>query len=130
MIEPAAVESLKAAVEGMHGGTARLAQAVPVQESFEGAPVWEGVVHVFDLDGNPTAQTNLDTIATAVRFGRRLGKTVIVVADRPGFWVNRILAPYFVEAGHLILEGIPIDVIDRAMVKYGFPVGYRCDRRR
>lgn len=55
MIEPASAESLKAAVEGMHGGTARLAQAVPVRESFKGASVWEGVVHIFDLVGNPTA---------------------------------------------------------------------------
>ncbi len=54
-IEPADIESLKAAVEGMHGGTARLVQVVPVREEFEGAPVWEGVVHVFDLADNPSA---------------------------------------------------------------------------
>lgn len=39
----------------MHGGTATLAQSVPVRETFEGKPVWEGVVHVFDLAGHPTA---------------------------------------------------------------------------
>ncbi len=39
----------------MHGGTATLAQSVPVNETFEGKPVWEGVVHVFDLAGHPTA---------------------------------------------------------------------------
>ena len=39
----------------MHGGTATLVQAVPVRETFEGAPVWEGVVHVFHLEGNPAA---------------------------------------------------------------------------
>ncbi len=46
-----------------------------------------------------------------------------MVADRPGFWVNRILSPYFVEAGHLVMEGVPIEVIDRVMVRFGFPVG-------
>ena len=55
MIEPASTESLKAAVEGMHGGTATFVQAVPVREKFKGAPVWEGVVHVFDLEGHPKA---------------------------------------------------------------------------
>jgi hypothetical protein len=30
-------------------------QSVPVSETFDGAPVWEGVVHVFDLAGNPNA---------------------------------------------------------------------------
>jgi hypothetical protein len=39
----------------MHGGTATLAQSVPVRETFEGKPVWEGVAHVFDLAGHPTA---------------------------------------------------------------------------
>src|ERR1700716_3315691 len=46
---------LREAVENMHGGTATLAQSVPVRETFEGKPVWEGVVHVFDLSGHPTA---------------------------------------------------------------------------
>ena len=49
------VDQLKTAVENMHGGTATLAQSAPVRETFEGKPVWEGVVHVFDLAGHPTA---------------------------------------------------------------------------
>jgi hypothetical protein len=48
-------DQLREAVEKMHGGTATLAQSVPVREAFEGKPVWEGVVHVFDLTGHPTA---------------------------------------------------------------------------
>lgn len=71
----------------------------------------------------PGAATEPDAIATAVQFGRRMGKTVIVVADRPGFWVNRILSPYLNEAGHLLMEGTPIEAIDRTMTKFGFPVG-------
>lgn len=55
MIEPADTESLRNAVEHMHGGKARLAQSVPVNETFEGASVWQGVVHVFDLEGNTAA---------------------------------------------------------------------------
>lgn len=46
---------LKEAVENMYGGTTTLAQSVPVRETFDGKPVWEGVVHVFDLVGHPTA---------------------------------------------------------------------------
>jgi 3-hydroxyacyl-CoA dehydrogenase/enoyl-CoA hydratase/3-hydroxybutyryl-CoA epimerase len=48
---------------------------------------------------------------------------VIVVADSPGFWVNRILMPYLNEAGYLLEEGVPIETIDAAMTKWGFPVG-------
>jgi hypothetical protein len=46
---------LRKAVERMHGVSARLAQSVPVTETHKGATVWEGVVHVFDLEGHPTA---------------------------------------------------------------------------
>jgi hypothetical protein len=46
---------LKQAVEGQHGGTAVLVEALPVKEVHEGQTVWEGVVHVFDLDDHPSA---------------------------------------------------------------------------
>src|ERR1039457_4496854 len=48
-------DELKKAVENMHGGTATLVQSVPVVEAFEGSTVWEGVVHVFNLDDCPNA---------------------------------------------------------------------------
>jgi hypothetical protein len=43
------------AVEQQHSCHATFAQTVPVRETFHGQPVWEGVVHVFDLGGHPTA---------------------------------------------------------------------------
>lgn len=46
---------LRDAVENQHGGRATFVQAVPVREEFQGAPIWEGVVHVFDLDGHSGA---------------------------------------------------------------------------
>ena len=49
------VDQLKRAVEAQHGCRATLAQSVPVRDTFGGKPVWEGVVHVFDLAGHPTA---------------------------------------------------------------------------
>jgi 3-hydroxyacyl-CoA dehydrogenase/enoyl-CoA hydratase/3-hydroxybutyryl-CoA epimerase len=69
------------------------------------------------------AATAESAVATAVRFGQRLGKTAIVVGDAPGFWVNRILAPYLNEAGWLLEEGATIETIDRVSVSFGFPVG-------
>jgi hypothetical protein len=44
-------DQLKQAVEGMHNCKARLVQSVPLRERFERKTVWEGVVHVFALDG-------------------------------------------------------------------------------
>jgi hypothetical protein len=48
-------DQLREAVERIHGSTAKLVQAVPVCETFQGQTVWEGVVQVFDLVGHPTA---------------------------------------------------------------------------
>jgi 3-hydroxyacyl-CoA dehydrogenase/enoyl-CoA hydratase/3-hydroxybutyryl-CoA epimerase len=48
---------------------------------------------------------------------------VIVVGDKPGFWVNRILSPYLNEAGLMAAEGMPIELIDRTATAWGFPVG-------
>ena len=62
-------------------------------------------------------------VATAARFGQQMGKTAIVIRDAPGFWVNRILAPYLNEAGWLLKEGASIKAVDRVMTKFGFPVG-------
>jgi 3-hydroxyacyl-CoA dehydrogenase/enoyl-CoA hydratase/3-hydroxybutyryl-CoA epimerase len=75
------------------------------------------------LEVIPTEATTPEALVTAVRFGRRMGKTVIVVEDHPGFWVNRILSPYLGQAGLLVEEGVPIELVDRSMTEWGFPVG-------
>src|SRR5688572_17067172 len=75
------------------------------------------------LEVIPGAATDPEVVTTTVAFGRRMGKTVIVVQDSPGFWVNRILAPYINEAALLVREGAAIDAIDALMVEWGFPVG-------
>ncbi|MEO8880173.1 MAG: fatty acid oxidation complex subunit alpha FadJ [Gemmatimonadaceae bacterium] len=67
--------------------------------------------------------TGDEALATAVSYGKKLGKTVIVVQDAPGFYANRILAPYVNEAGLLLDEGVAVEAIDKALVEFGFPVG-------
>ncbi|HYW51502.1 MAG TPA: 3-hydroxyacyl-CoA dehydrogenase NAD-binding domain-containing protein, partial [Gemmatimonadaceae bacterium] len=62
-------------------------------------------------------------VVSAVSYGRKIGKTVIVVRDGPGFFANRVLSPYVNAAGLLLDEGVSIDAIDEALVKFGFPVG-------
>lgn len=70
-----------------------------------------------------TAETRPQAIVDAVAYGRRLGKTVIVVNDGPGFYTTRTLAAYLNEAGKLLDEGAAVDAIDRALTDFGFPVG-------
>ena len=71
----------------------------------------------------PHEGTSEDVIARTVSFARKQGKTPIVVKDKAGFYVNRILAPYVNEAANLLLAGEPIEKIDQALVEFGFPVG-------
>src|SRR5947208_4433885 len=47
-------EELQKSVERMHNCKARLVQSVPIRE-FERKTVWEGVVHIYALEGHPTA---------------------------------------------------------------------------
>jgi 3-hydroxyacyl-CoA dehydrogenase/enoyl-CoA hydratase/3-hydroxybutyryl-CoA epimerase len=70
-----------------------------------------------------TPATDPQVVVTAVAVGKALGKTVIVVNDGPGFFVNRILGPYINEAGILLDQGARIEAVDAAMVQFGFPVG-------
>jgi 3-hydroxyacyl-CoA dehydrogenase / enoyl-CoA hydratase / 3-hydroxybutyryl-CoA epimerase len=62
-------------------------------------------------------------IDTAVAFVQRIGKLPVVVKDRPGFLVNRILLPYLLEAVRLLVAGAPIEAIDESMLDFGMPMG-------
>jgi 3-hydroxyacyl-CoA dehydrogenase/enoyl-CoA hydratase/3-hydroxybutyryl-CoA epimerase len=70
-----------------------------------------------------TPKTEPWVTATSFELGLRQGKTCIVVNDGPGFYTTRILAPYMNECFLLIEEGCEASLIDKAMKKWGFPVG-------
>jgi 3-hydroxyacyl-CoA dehydrogenase / enoyl-CoA hydratase / 3-hydroxybutyryl-CoA epimerase len=101
----------------------RIAEAAQRPDRVIGMHFFSPVARMPLLEVIPADGTAPEAITTAVAFGRRMGKTAIVVRDHPGFWVNRILAPYMNEAGHLLGEGVAIDELDRLMVAWGFPVG-------
>ncbi|HIF9340248.1 TPA: fatty acid oxidation complex subunit alpha FadJ [Photobacterium damselae] len=86
----------------------------------EKMPLVEIIPHQGTELGGATSQ---QTIETAITLAKKQGKTPIVVADTAGFYVNRILAPYMNEAARLLLEGEPIEHIDRSLLDFGFPVG-------
>jgi 3-hydroxyacyl-CoA dehydrogenase/enoyl-CoA hydratase/3-hydroxybutyryl-CoA epimerase/3-hydroxyacyl-CoA dehydrogenase/enoyl-CoA hydratase/3-hydroxybutyryl-CoA epimerase/enoyl-CoA isomerase len=68
-------------------------------------------------------QTSDETVATAVAYAKRIGKSPIVVNDGPRFLVNRLLLPYMNESLELIAEGAPIPEIERTAKKFGMPMG-------
>lgn len=106
--------------------------SLPITQIAANAQRPENVIglHYFSpVDKMPLAEiitherTSQQTIATTVALAKRQGKTPIVVKDGAGFFVNRILAPYMNEAARLVLAGEPIEHVDNALVKFGFPVG-------
>ena len=101
----------------------RIAEAASRPEQVIGMHFFSPVARMPLLEVIPSARTAAQVVSTAVGFGRRMGKTAIVVKDSPGFWINRILTPYMNEAGQLLVEGVAIEEIDRLMVEFGFPVG-------
>ena len=100
-----------------------IAEAARVPERVIGMHFFSPVAKMPLLEVIPGERTAPGVVSTAVAFGRRMGKTVIVVKDSPGFWVNRILAPYANEVGHLLAEGASVETIDGMAVRFGFPVG-------
>src|SRR5258708_30284038 len=100
-----------------------IAAAARAPERVIGMHFFSPVAKMPLLEVIPGERTARGVVSTAVAFGRRIGKTVIVVKDSPGFWVNRILAPYANEIGHLLADGASIDAIDGMAVRFGFPVG-------
>ena len=55
---------------------------------------------------------------------RRLGKTPVLAADTPGFIVNRVARPYYLEAMRIVGDGAAsVDEVDAAMRGVGFRMG-------
>ena len=102
---------------------AQIAQAAAHPERVLGMHFFSPVHKMPLLEVIATPQTTPEAIVTAVAYGRRLGKTVIVVNDGPGFYTTRALAAYLNEAGKLLDDGVSIEAVDKALVDFGFPVG-------
>lgn len=72
-----------------------------------------------------TIATSCEAVELCKKFGKSLGKTIVIVKDMPGFIVNRLLTPFTLNAIHMLEAGIATrDDIDNA-VKLGLnhPMG-------
>jgi 3-hydroxyacyl-CoA dehydrogenase/enoyl-CoA hydratase/3-hydroxybutyryl-CoA epimerase len=117
---------------GAHAVIASNTSSLPVSRMAEGVPNGDRVVgiHFFNppekmplievIRGKATSDA---AVATACRLAVRLGKFPVVVADAPGFLVNRCLSPYLNEAARLLVDGNEPEFIDRVMLDFGMPMG-------
>ncbi len=74
-------------------------------------------------------KTGDEAIARTVAYALAMGKKPVVVNDCPGFLVNRILSPYMGAFMGLVKRGVDFVAIDKAMERFGWPMGpaYLCD---
>jgi 3-hydroxyacyl-CoA dehydrogenase/enoyl-CoA hydratase/3-hydroxybutyryl-CoA epimerase len=68
-------------------------------------------------------QTREDEVRKACTFVTAINKLPLIVKSCPGFLVNRVLAPYLMEAVRRYQLGEPRDKIDQAALKFGMPMG-------
>ncbi|MCX5839140.1 MAG: 3-hydroxyacyl-CoA dehydrogenase NAD-binding domain-containing protein [Deltaproteobacteria bacterium] len=100
-----------------------MAPFVAKPERFGGlhffSPVWlMQLVEV--IRGEKTAQETIDNL---LNFAGLIRKRPIVCRDNAGFVVNAMLFPNLVNALKYIEEGNSIEKVDRAMTRFGMPVG-------
>jgi 3-hydroxyacyl-CoA dehydrogenase/enoyl-CoA hydratase/3-hydroxybutyryl-CoA epimerase len=69
------------------------------------------------------ADTSQEALDLALAFVKGIGKFPLECKSAPGFVVNRILAPYMLEAMHLVEDGLSLAEIDRTAVTFGMPMG-------
>ncbi|MCO7227054.1 fatty acid oxidation complex subunit alpha FadB [Pleionea sp. CnH1-48] len=68
-------------------------------------------------------KTSDDTVAAVVAYASAIGKSPIVVRDCPGFFVNRVLFPYFRAFSQLLQDGADFRQVDKVMERFGWPMG-------
>ena len=101
-----------------------LAQSVKRPENFCGMHFFNPVNKMPLVEIIRGKDTSDNTIATVVAYAAKMGKSPIVVNDCPGFYVNRVLFPYFAGFSQLVLEGADFAAIDKVMEKqFGWPMG-------
>lgn len=72
----------------------------------------------------PGRLTSAAVTEATMGLARHLGKTPVKAADTPGFIVNRVARPYYLEALRIVGEGTAsIEAVDAAMRSAGFRMG-------
>jgi 3-hydroxyacyl-CoA dehydrogenase/enoyl-CoA hydratase/3-hydroxybutyryl-CoA epimerase/enoyl-CoA isomerase len=68
-------------------------------------------------------QTSAASVDAAVGYALAMGKTPIVVADCPGFLVNRVLIAYTRAFSQMVADGADLERVDAVMEAFGWPMG-------
>ncbi|WP_233546130.1 fatty acid oxidation complex subunit alpha FadB [Salinibius halmophilus] len=100
-----------------------LAQSLQRPENFAGLHFFNPVHRMPLVEVIRGKQTSDETVAKLVKVALQMGKQPVVVNDCPGFFVNRVLFPYFFGFLSLIEQGVDYARIDKVMKTFGWPMG-------
>ncbi|GLX78950.1 fatty acid oxidation complex subunit alpha [Thalassotalea insulae] len=101
-----------------------LAQSVKRKDKFCGMHFFNPVHKMPLVEVIRGSETSDETVAAVVAYAAKMGKSPIVVNDCPGFYINRVLFPYFAGFSQLLLEGADFVAVDKVMEKqFGWPMG-------
>ncbi len=100
-----------------------LAETSVKPEHFIGVHFFSPVEKMMLVEIIMGEKTDSKALATAMDFVRAIRKTPIVVNDCRGFYVNRCVANYMVEAHSMVMEGVPPAMVENAAKMAGMPVG-------
>ena len=71
-----------------------------------------------------TEFTNAQTTNITIELAKQMNKTPVLCKDSPGFIVNRVARPYYIESLRLVEEGLTDFItIDSLMESTGFKMG-------
>ncbi len=101
----------------------KMAPFVSNPERFAGLHFFSPVWRMELVEIVKGANTGQETLNNLLAFSGNMRKRPIVCKDNPGFVVNALLLPYFLKMYDLMEQGVPIESIDQAMVKFGLPLG-------
>ncbi len=100
-----------------------LAEALERPENFCGMHFFNPVHAMPLVEVIRGEKTSDATVARTVKYALQMGKTPIVVNDCPGFFVNRVLFPYFAGFDMLVRDGADFRHVDKVMESFGMPMG-------
>ena len=100
-----------------------LAETSLKPENFIGVHFFSPVDKMMLVEIIMGEKTDAKALATAMDFVRAIKKTPIVVDDCRGFYVNRCVGAYMIEAHTMVMEGLPPAMIENAAKMAGMPVG-------
>ena len=101
-----------------------LADAASNPQRVVGLHFFNPVARMALVEVVPCSSSADEAIERACRFVERIGKTAVLAEDTPGFIVNRVARPYYLQALHALESGVaPAEELDALARGAGFRMG-------